>query len=112
MDRKQVGWSSPWKLQWFDVDPERREIARLKRVARWRGARVLDVGCGDGRLSAQLAELGARVFGIDPQPTQIRAARRRLARRLADRVEFRVGTLGSLMEPPGSFDIVLFSLSL
>ncbi len=112
MAQNEVGWSTAWKPQWFDVDPERREIAQLKRVARWRGARVLDVGCGDGRLSAQLAELGARVVGIDPQPTQIRAARRRLAKRLAERVEFRVGTLGSLMEPPGSFDIILFSLSL
>jgi DNA-directed RNA polymerase specialized sigma24 family protein len=33
-------------------------------------ARVLDVGCGDGRLSRELSDLGYRVIGIDPRAPQ------------------------------------------
>jgi len=33
------------------IDPEAKEIDALRRVARWHGARVLEIGCGDGRLT-------------------------------------------------------------
>jgi ubiquinone/menaquinone biosynthesis C-methylase UbiE len=41
------------------------------------GKRVLDVGCGTGRLAASLQELGSRVWGIDPSPEMVAEARRR-----------------------------------
>lgn len=39
------------------------------------GARVVDVGCGTGALSAELAERGFRVLGIDASPDMVQAAR-------------------------------------
>ena len=39
-----------------------------------RNARVLDAGCGPGRLGGRLAELGHDVVGIDLDPTLIAAA--------------------------------------
>jgi ubiquinone/menaquinone biosynthesis C-methylase UbiE len=39
------------------------------------GQRVLDVGCGTGRLAAALAERGARVWGVDPSEEMLREAR-------------------------------------
>lgn len=39
------------------------------------GQRVLDVGCGTGRLAAALAERGARVWGVDPSEGMLRQAR-------------------------------------
>ena len=38
---------------------------------------VLDLGCGDGALTEQIAATGCRVLGVDSSPQQIAAARRR-----------------------------------
>jgi SAM-dependent methyltransferase len=39
-----------------------------------RGARILDAGCGPGRVGGRLAELGHEVVGVDLDPTLIAAA--------------------------------------
>jgi SAM-dependent methyltransferase len=41
------------------------------------GERVLDLGCGDGAITAQLRELGCAVFGVDASTAQLGAARAR-----------------------------------
>jgi len=41
------------------------------------GLDVLDVGCGDGALSAVLSRRGGRVTGLDPDPRMLDAARTR-----------------------------------
>jgi ubiquinone/menaquinone biosynthesis C-methylase UbiE len=40
-----------------------------------RGRRVLDVGCGTGRLAAALAERGAKVWGVEPSGEMLAQAR-------------------------------------
>jgi ubiquinone/menaquinone biosynthesis C-methylase UbiE len=39
------------------------------------GRRVLDVGCGTGRLAVALAERGARVWGVDPSEEMLAEAK-------------------------------------
>lgn len=39
------------------------------------GERILDLGCGDGALTAKLVALGCEVVGVDASPDQIRKAR-------------------------------------
>ena len=41
------------------------------------GKRVLDVGCGTGRLAAALHDRGSRVWGVDPSPEMVQAAKNR-----------------------------------
>lgn len=41
------------------------------------GERILDLGCGDGALTAQLASTGATVIGVDNSPSMLEAARTR-----------------------------------
>ena len=40
------------------------------------GERILDLGCGDGFLTAKLAAMGCRVVGVDASAAQIEAARK------------------------------------
>ncbi|HEY7933950.1 MAG TPA: class I SAM-dependent methyltransferase [Solirubrobacteraceae bacterium] len=47
----------------------------LERV--YRGERVLDVGCGEGRFAAELAAAGAEVLGLDVAAEPLRRARAR-----------------------------------
>ena len=52
--------------------------------------RVLDIGCGVGRWSRQLARRGASVVGVDWSATMVEEARRRaIAEGLASRCDFR-----------------------
>jgi SAM-dependent methyltransferase len=48
--------------------------ARLVDALVARGARILDAGCGPGRVGGRLAELGHEVVGIDLDPVLIAAA--------------------------------------
>ncbi|MDE3202184.1 MAG: methyltransferase domain-containing protein [Acidobacteriota bacterium] len=41
------------------------------------GEKILDLGCGDGQLTMQLAQSGAQVEGVDASPSMVAAARAR-----------------------------------
>lgn len=57
----------------------------LEQLAPQPGERILDVGCGDGALSARIVDAGARVVGVDSSPEFVAAARARgIDARLAD----------------------------
>ena len=94
------------------MDPQQNEVRALRAAARWRGQRVLEIGCGDGRLTLRLARLGAVVEAIDPDPESIRAARRQLPARYAGRVRYRVGEAEHLQFAKERFDRVVFAWSL
>lgn len=49
--------------------------ARLVDAMVGRGARILDAGCGPGRVGGRLAELGHQVVGVDLDPELIAAAK-------------------------------------
>lgn len=61
-------------------DPSKRFVqfpwALAQLAGKIRGARILDIGCGEGLLARILAQQGATVLGYDPAPSQIDLARR------------------------------------
>ena len=92
------------------VDPERNEISLLKQVTSWTGAKVIEIGCGDGRLTRRIASLGPElIHAIDPGPDLIRAARGKLPAGLVKRVRYSVGSAERLKHPSDTFDIAVFS---
>ena len=94
------------------IDPEENEIRALEGVTEWVRKRVLEIGCGNGRLTQRLAELGARVDAIDPDSAVVREARKALPRRLAKNVRFKAGSAERLAHADGSFDVVVFAWAL
>lgn len=72
------------------------------------GARVLDLGCGAGRTSVALAEIGLEVVGIDLSEAMVATAREQ-ARLAGVEVEFRAMNAMDLAYADASFDVALFS---
>ncbi len=82
---------------------DRAAVELAVEVVRAVDGRVLDLGCGDGRVAAELSRSGARVVGVDPSRVALDRARREhpsleLAEPLAD---------GTLPFEDASFDVVV-----
>jgi SAM-dependent methyltransferase len=99
-----------WRLGSYVADYDNRvlEPAEVLLLARYREAfsgRVLDVGCGAGRLLGYIAELGADAHGVDISQTMVEACRRRFPG-----ADVRVGELETLSATvEGPFDLILLS---
>ena len=77
-----------------------------------RGKRVLDLGCGDGRLALGAAPHARQVVGVDPDPELIRSASRRARDAGLRNTRFEVGAGQSLPFADGAFDVVILSWTL
>jgi 2-polyprenyl-3-methyl-5-hydroxy-6-metoxy-1,4-benzoquinol methylase len=94
----------------IELDPEEREIsALLELVPNLHSARVVEVGCGDGRLTRRYAARAASVLAFDPDEAAIAAMR---SDRPPGIVEVRTDTVGGIDIPQGSADVVLLSWAL
>jgi ubiquinone/menaquinone biosynthesis C-methylase UbiE len=66
--------------------------------------RVVDLGCGTGRLAIAMAQAGHEVTGVEPAAASLEAARRKVG---AERVKWVQGSAGSL--PVRAFDTALMT---
>lgn len=80
-----------------------REYRAMRRVRRFLPppARMLDVGCGNGRLVAAALRMGYDAKGVELSPKMVAKARRRLAPQ-----RILCGRLGEFGLRPGSFDLI------
>jgi ubiquinone/menaquinone biosynthesis C-methylase UbiE len=73
---------------------------------------VLDVGCGEGRLTAFAAETSVHVYAFDPNGERVAQARSSLTEEQAGRVRFAVHDVSALNAGSERFDIALCGWSL
>ena len=85
------------------------EAGVIARVLPLAGLRVVDIGCGGGRVARQLVGHGATVLGVEPDPVQ--AARNRQAEPLPG-LTFAEAPGERLPLESGSMDLAVFSFSL
>ena len=96
------------------IDPENNETRALFDMANFSGQHVLEIGCGDGRVTWRYADKAAHVTAIDPGAKQIALALEHLPSQLQDRIEFHNIAFEAFAaaSAPSSFDIVILSYSL
>lgn len=86
---------NPVRFEFFD-----------ERVGEWKDKRVLDLGCGGGFVSEELARRGAQVVGVDPSDPLVSVARRH-AQQSGFGIDYRVGTGEQIPAADQSFDVVV-----
>ena len=92
-----------WRQLPLELEPEDFELRRAFLRAHVRtGARALDLGCGDGRLTAEMADAGAKPVGVE-----IANAALDRARASYSELDFRLAPIeGPLPFEDGAFELV------
>jgi ubiquinone/menaquinone biosynthesis C-methylase UbiE len=92
------------------IDPAKEEVRALRKAIHWRDKHVIEIGCGDGRLTLRLASLSPlHIEALDPNSKLIRAARQSVPERYSHRIHYQVGHAERLKFPASMFDVAVFS---
>ena len=96
------------------IDPEGNETDALFDLLEFEGREVLEIGCGDGRLTRRYADRAAHVTAIDPFADAIARANTWLSESPNERIEFRHVAFEDLVAASDAdvFDVTLLSWSL
>ena len=96
------------------VDPEGNETRALFGSAELDGRSVLEIGCGDGRLTWRYASKAAHVTAIDPHEDSVIRAKASIPEDLRDRVDIMRADFErfAASSGPSAFDTVILSWSL
>ena len=94
------------------LDPEDTETRALHDYADFADKRVLEIGCGDGRLTWRYADRARHIVAIDPKAEDIETAVEDCPDDLRAKIEFRALRLEELDLSAEKFDLALLSWSL
>ncbi len=93
-------------------DPEDTETNALHAYVDFTAKHVLEIGCGDGRLTWRYADRAASIIAIDSDADDIKTAIEECPDDLRHKIEFRALRLEELDLPAEKFDLALLSWSL
>jgi 2-polyprenyl-3-methyl-5-hydroxy-6-metoxy-1,4-benzoquinol methylase len=102
------------KIMPIRSDPENHEMHTLFDLVDFAGKEVMEIGCGDGRLTWRYGQAAAHVIAIDPFEQAIRRANANKPDSLQDHVAFHhiaFEEFASAHEPE-RYDLAIFSWSL
>ena len=97
------------------IDPEENEIhALFTLTGSLAGKRVLEIGCGDGRLTWRYASEAGHITGIDPELDKLQRALHDCPTSLREQVEFHNLSLEEYAAQANSdqFDLAILAWSL
>ena len=94
------------------VDPDGNETRVIHELVDFAGKDVIEIGCGDGRMTWRYAYDAASVLGIDTDETSISEAMAATPRELSNRVKFRAEDVCSAKLPADAFDVAVLAWSL
>lgn len=92
-------------------DPEEVEDRFLRKVGQLEGARVLEIGCGDGRMTWLYGYAARSITGVDIDHDELRAALDDLPIDLPGAAIFVEAEAEQLPFPSAHFDAVIFAWS-
>jgi ubiquinone/menaquinone biosynthesis C-methylase UbiE len=92
-------------------DAERNESKYLHKFADFSGKRVLEIGCGEGRLTWQYAKTTHSTIAIDLDRDSLRVANFERPSDLEDKVHFSLAESENLPFSKEAFDLALFAWS-
>jgi ubiquinone/menaquinone biosynthesis C-methylase UbiE len=93
-------------------DPDGVETAAIAALVELKEKRVLDVGCGSGRLTSFAAKHASAVYAFDPNGDSVAKARASLSEEARKKVSFGVHDVDALDVPRRRFDVALCGWSL
>jgi ubiquinone/menaquinone biosynthesis C-methylase UbiE len=93
-------------------DPEGAETRVVHELIDFRDKDVLEVGCGDGRLTWRFCGAARSVLALDPKAKEIAAARREAKRRGHRHVAFKAADIAAVDLPATGFDVAVLSWSI
>lgn len=96
----------------MERDPEEVETRVLHAYADLPGTRVLEIGCGEGRLTWRYAATAAWVVGLDPDGTRLAAGQAAHPPALHGRVRLVRGQAEALPFADAQFERVILGWSL
>ena len=93
-------------------DPEGFEKKTLHKFVDFSNVRVLEIGCGEGRLTWKYAAASTLTVGMDPDQNALRIARADSPYDLREKVRFTRATARHLPFSKETFDIAVLAWSL
>ena len=89
-------------------DPHNREYTHLHHAVNLNDKRIIEIGCGDGRLTALYQEMAQSVVGVDLAEQALQTAHQNLH----DKANFALVDATQLPFRKDKFDVAIFAWSL
>src|SRR5579871_6320679 len=96
----------------YQIDPEENETRILHTLIDFRDKDVLEIGCGDGRMTWRYAAHARSVLALDPNANRIEQGIASTPDACKPVVTFRVADIVATTLPEEAFDVAVLSWSL